>query len=97
VLTRNPDWQEEGAEAASSVEDALKIANAPHVWVIGGGEVYRLFLPHADRVELTEVDIKVDGDATFPNLGNDWEETEREHRKGEGSTPSFDFVTLRRR
>jgi dihydrofolate reductase len=96
VLTRNPDWQEEGAELASSVEEALKIANAPHVWVIGGGDVYRLFLPHADRIELTEVDAEPEGDATFPELGSDWTETAREQWKGEGTAPGFDFVTLRR-
>src|SRR5690606_7140546 len=51
VLTRDPDWQEEGAEPVATIEDALRRANAPHVMVIGGAEIYRLFLPIADRIE----------------------------------------------
>src|SRR3546814_6776799 len=51
VLTRDPDWQDEGAEPVATIEEALKLANAPHVMVIGGAEIHRLFLPIADRSE----------------------------------------------
>ena len=47
VLTRNTDWAEEGAEVVHSVEEAIAAANAPHVAVIGGAEIFTLFLPKA--------------------------------------------------
>ncbi len=68
VLTRDPDWGEEGAEVAHSVEDALHLANAPHVAVIGGAEIYRLFLPLAHRIEWTEVHAAPEGDTRFPEF-----------------------------
>src|SRR3546814_13737315 len=65
VVTRDPEWQDEGAEPVGTIEEALKLANAPHVMVIGGAEVYRLFLPLADRIELTEVALEPKGDASI--------------------------------
>jgi dihydrofolate reductase len=97
VLTNQTDWQEEGAEVVHSVDEALRVANAPHVWVIGGGEIYTLFLPRADRIELTEVSVSPEGDARFPELGPDWVEGERITHGDEGGTPAFDFVTYKRR
>ena len=97
VLTRNEDWAEEGAEVVHSVEDAMRMANAPHVSIIGGAEIYRLFLPHADRIELTEVHTKVDGDTRLDPFGPDWAEVARTSHAAEGERPAFDFVTLKRR
>ncbi|BBB13257.1 dihydrofolate reductase [Sphingopyxis sp. FD7] len=99
VLTRDPDWQDEGAEPVASVEEALKLANAPHVMVIGGAEIYRLFLPLADRIELTEVAIEPQGDAMidYPDPAV-WREVAREdHPADEGGRPAYSFVTLTRR
>jgi dihydrofolate reductase len=99
VLTRDPDWQEEGAEAVASVEEALKRANAPHVMVIGGAEIYRLFLPMADRIELTEVAFEPAGDAVidYPDPAL-WREIARaDHPAGEAGRPAYSFVTLTRR
>jgi dihydrofolate reductase len=62
VLTRDIKWEEEGAEAVHSVEEALKLANGPHVCVIGGTEIFKIFLPLADRIELTEIKAKPEGD-----------------------------------
>ena len=55
VLTRDTGWDEDGAEVVHSAEEALQLANAPHVAIVGGAEIFRLFLPLADRIELTEV------------------------------------------
>jgi dihydrofolate reductase len=96
VLTRDPAWDEDGAEVVSGVEEALKVANAPHVWVIGGAEIYRLFLPLADRVELTEVHISPQGDALVEPFGAEWREVERESHTADGLCPAHDFVTLKR-
>lgn len=97
VLTRNEDWAEEGAEVVHSVEDAMRAANAPHVSIIGGAEIYRLFLPHADRIELTEVHLHATGDTRLDPLGPDWVEVARTSHMAEGERPAFDFVTLKRR
>lgn len=98
VLTRSPDWSEEGAETASSVKAALSLANAPHVSVIGGAEIYALFLEHSDRIEMTEIHADYAGDTFFPTLEPGvWQETRRISHLAEAGRPAYDFVTLQRR
>jgi dihydrofolate reductase len=98
VLTRNTAWDEEGAEIARSVEDALTLANAPHVAVIGGAEIFALFLGRADKIELTEVALSPDGDTVLPAFDPEiWLETAREVHAADGDRPAYDFVTLVRR
>lgn len=98
VLTRDRDWQEEGAEPVATVEEALKLANAPHVMVIGGAEIYQLFLPLADRIELTEVALSPAGDAAIaaPDPA-EWREIAREDHPAADGRPAFAFVTLARK
>ncbi|HVR89946.1 MAG TPA: dihydrofolate reductase [Novosphingobium sp.] len=97
VLTRDTEWAEDGAEVAHSVEEALRLANAPHVAVIGGAEIFRLFLPLADRIELTEVHAAPAGDTTMPEIDRAaWTEAARSSHDGDGAGPAYDFVTLRR-
>jgi dihydrofolate reductase len=99
VLTRDSDWAEDGAEVAHSVADALRLANAPHVMVIGGAEIYRLFLPLADRIELTEIALSPAGDARIhaPDPAQ-WLEVAREHHPiDDKGRPAHNFVTLVRR
>lgn len=97
VLTRDGGWSAEGAEPATSVEQALALANAPHVCVIGGAEIWAQFLPLADRIELTEVHAEPDGD-TFVDAPDpaDWEEVARIAHPAVDGRPAFDFVTLKR-
>ncbi len=98
VLTRDPEWAEEGAEVAHSVEEALKLSNGPHVCIIGGAEIYRLFLPRADRIELTEVKASPEGDTLLEAFDmKQWKETARDKHKAEADMPAFDFVTLMRK
>jgi dihydrofolate reductase len=98
VVTRNPGWAADGAERASSVEDALRLLEGePEVFAIGGSEVYRAALPLADGLALTEIDEEIEGDAFFP----DWdraafEEVSRDARVSEDGMP-FAFVTYARR
>ncbi|WP_052134308.1 dihydrofolate reductase [Sphingomonas sp. 37zxx] len=99
VLTRDTGWAAPGAEVAHSVEDALALAgDAPEVAVIGGAEIYALLLPHATRIEVTEVHLTPQGDAVVaPFAAADWHETAREAHGADGERPAFDFVTLTRR
>jgi dihydrofolate reductase len=70
VLTRTPGWSAEGAETAASVADVL--SRYDDVWVIGGAAVYAAFLPHADEIVRTEIDLTVPGDTWAPELGDGW-------------------------
>lgn len=99
VLTRDAGWQEEGAEPAGSVDDALRLANAPHVMVIGGAEIHAMFLPLADRIELTEIALEPQGDADIPYPDPaDWHETAREdHPADDAGRPAYSFVTFARK
>ena len=98
VLTRDAGWHDEGAEAAHSIEEALRLANAPQVMVIGGAEIYRLFLPLATRIELTEVALEPQGDATiaYPDPA-DWREVAREDHPASDGRPAYSFVTFTRK
>ena len=98
VITRDRSWQAEGAEVAHDVEEALRVAAAEPVSVIGGAEIFRLFVPLADRIELTEVLADVDGDTLLPDPreSGSWRETFREEHEAEDGRPPFRFVTLER-
>ena len=98
VLTRDSDWRAEGAETARDPANALAIANCPELSVIGGAEIFRLFLPLADRIELTEVHARPDGDTFLPAFdAAEWQETGREAHPAQHGQPAFSFVTLDRR
>lgn len=99
VLTRSRSWAPEGAEIAHSREDALQIAGKDSdIAIIGGAEIYRLFLDDADRIELTEVHLEPDGDARIAAFDSIvWEQSMREHHAAEGEQPAFCFVSLERR
>jgi dihydrofolate reductase len=58
--------------------------------------VFALFLDRADRIELTEVHIDAEGDATVPAFGEGWRETAREEHASEAGRPAYSFVTLER-
>lgn len=94
VLTRDIAWEEEGAEPVYSVEEALRVANAPHLSVIGGAEIIALFLPIADRIALTEVHLDAKGDVKMAPLGEAWRQVDREDHPAEGTLPAYSFVTL---
>ena len=98
VLTRDPDWRTEGAEIARDVVEALRLAQPERVSVIGGAEIFALFLPLASRIELTEVLEDVSGDTVLddPRASGEWREVSNEENPAEGGQPPFRFVTLER-
>ena len=85
VVTRDPGFTADGVLVATSLEGAIALARAcatarsSHELIIaGGGELYRLALPIADRIYLTRIHATPDGDATFPALDpNQWQEVTR--------------------
>ncbi|MBE2243165.1 MAG: dihydrofolate reductase [Burkholderiaceae bacterium] len=99
VVTRNPRWQPDGAEAAASLQAALaSVGHEPAAFVIGGGELYREALPRADELVLTEIDRDIDGDTFFPAWDrSQFEMLNREtHHAAPPNDFDFAFATYRR-
>ena len=98
VLTRDRDWCAEGAEVAHEAEEALALAGAERVAVIGGAEIFRLLETAATIVELTEVHAEIEGDTRMPGFDPGiWRETSRDDHAAEDGGPAFSFVRLERR
>ncbi|MFM9828643.1 MAG: dihydrofolate reductase [Sphingomonas sp.] len=94
VLTRCPDWRAVGAEPVRDVDSALALTGAEAA-IIGGTAVFAAFLPHAGRIELTEVHVSPPGDAVVPPfLG--WREMARADHPAIGAIPAYSYVTLER-
>jgi dihydrofolate reductase len=94
VVTRQRDWNAEGAEVAHSLDEAISHASGA-VMVIGGAEIYQRALPLATRIELTEVHNDVEGDARFVLDRRGWHESLREdHVTPDGLR--YSYVTLER-
>jgi dihydrofolate reductase len=92
VVTRQKDWQAEGAVAASSLGQATA-GTSGTVMVIGGEEIYQRALPLASRIELTEIHQDFEGDARFDLDRTGWHETLREdHVTPDGLR--YSYVTL---
>ena len=78
VVTRQADWQAEGAVVAHSIEEAIQhCPSDAKVWVIGGAEVYAQAMPLATRAVVTEIDADFEGDAFAPQFDSAWQETQR--------------------
>jgi dihydrofolate reductase len=98
VLTKDRGWSAPGAEVANTADEALHLAGGTPVSVIGGAEIFALFLPVTDRIELTEVLADVEGDAFMPDPRQEgsWRETIVAEHAAEEGRPPFRFVTLER-
>ena len=96
VVTRQRDWQADGALRAASLPEALRVCgDAPDIWVIGGADIYRQAEPLAVRAEVTEIAQEFEGDAYAPVLGPAWQETARAPQLT-ASGLSFAFVTYQK-
>jgi dihydrofolate reductase len=99
VVTRQKDFAAEGAVVVSTVNAAVEAAgNVPEICVIGGGEIYRMFLPLADRIYLTVVEADAEGDTHAPALdAREWREISRlPPQRGEKDSASFSTRVLER-
>lgn len=93
VLSRSGDWYAWGAERAGSLTEALAMAG-PDACVIGGARVIDEALPYADRVELTHIHRRYEGDVALPDFPPaHWREVERVEHAPDGDRPAFAFVT----
>ena len=106
VVTRDRDIREAGVVVTHTIADALAIATgdalrrfATEIAVIGGAEIYAQSMDRADRLEITEVHARPDGDTHFaPIDAADWEEVARvRNPAGPDDSAEFSYVTFRRR
>ena len=96
VLTRDPEWRQDGVDTVHSLEDSIAAAGETAISVIGGAAIFDMFEPIADRIELTEVLAEVEGDVTMPDLRSSerWVEIASEDHEPSGETPGFRYTTL---
>lgn len=96
VLTKKKNYHPQGAVVVHSVEKAMELVKQdPQPFVIGGGEIYRLFLDRCDRIELTRVHQEFDADVFFPDIPLvHWKETFREKIPASKEQPlAYSFIT----
>jgi dihydrofolate reductase len=99
VITRNPAFHPHGVTVVPSLAEALALgATEREVFVVGGGEIFREALPRADRLYLTVVHARVEGDTFFPEFDKDgWAlESDERHEADEKHAFAFSFRTYRR-
>jgi dihydrofolate reductase len=106
VVTRDPDFRAAGVVVTHSFTGAKAIATgdalrrfATEIAVIGGAEIYAQWIDSADRLEITEVHARPDGDTRFPAIDPAaWEEVARvRNPAGSHDSADFSYVTYRRR
>jgi dihydrofolate reductase len=105
VITRDRDFRAAGVVVTSTLADAMAIATgdalrrfATEIAVIGGAEIYAQCFACADRLEITEVHARPDGDTRFATIdAADWEEVARvRNPAGPNDSADFSYVTFRR-
>jgi dihydrofolate reductase len=116
VLTRQTDWSHDGVHVRPTLDALIQGATADAVargqsaiFVIGGGELFRLTLPMADRLEITHVELDVAGSVDYPQIPAEWVAVNAEistDNRGEKGTKNpqmdpttgvkFSFVTYRK-
>lgn len=100
VLTRQAGFAADGCDVVASPAEALAAAaEAEEIMIIGGGQIYELFLPKASRLYVTRVQASIDGDAFFPGIDEaTWRLVDRvPHAADHANEYAFEFRTYERR
>jgi len=105
VITRDAAYRAAGAVVTTSAVDAEAVArgdalrrSVTEIAVIGGAEIYRQWLDRADRLEITEVHARPEGDTHFDIDKAQWDEVARvRHPAGPDDSADYSYVTYRRR
>ncbi|MEO0061711.1 MAG: hypothetical protein RLZZ08_271 [Pseudomonadota bacterium] len=97
VLTRQQGWSAKGAEVAHDMDQALALAGSGDIAIIGGADIFDLFMPLTTRLEITEVYENTAGDVVMGTPdAHDWRVTAREKHHAEAGDPAYAFITLER-
>lgn len=100
VITDIPNETIPGCEMAYSIKEALdKCPENDEVFIIGGGSVYRQFMPFANKLYLTFVNKDYEADTFFPEIDfNEWNEISREEHDADGpEVPGYSYLVLIRK
>ena len=104
VITRDHNWSFEGTKVAYSIEDALTQAVADvqasekptSIFIIGGGEIFKQTMHITDRLELTHVELDVQGDAYYPEIPAEFKKVAAEQHIDDKTGIAFEFATYRK-
>ena len=101
ILSNDPNYKQEGCIVVRSPEEVIEVAKKAgesELFICGGGMVYKTFLPLTDKIYLTKVNAKIEGDVFFPELPeNEWKVVSREpHEKDERNQYDYEFQVLER-
>ncbi|MBK5192673.1 MAG: dihydrofolate reductase [Flavobacteriaceae bacterium] len=100
VITRQDNLRKEGILVVNSLERAIELsADDPQPFVIGGGEIYKMAMKLADKIELTRVHGTFEADTFFPEIDeNQWKLISEEfHEKDEKHDYAFTYLTYERK
>lgn len=101
VVTRQNNYKAPGCHIVHQLEEGVKLAEASgeqELFIIGGAEIYKLGMPLADRLYLTEIQAMIDGDTVFPSYDKElWKEISRQHHAADDRHQfAFDFVIYKK-
>lgn len=99
IITRDQNYKADNCVVVHSIDEAIQAAgDVEEVMIIGGASFYEQMLPRADRLYITLVHCKVDGDAWFPEWDeNEWQQAERiDHEADEKNPHAHSFLILER-
>jgi len=99
IITRDKDYQADDCIVVYSIDEAIQAAgDVEEIMIIGGASFYEQMLPKADRLYITLVHTKVDGDAWFPAWNeNEWQQLERiDHDADDKNPHSHSFIVMER-
>ena len=104
IIPRDTSWSFEGTTVAYTIEDALtqavadvKASEKPEsIFIIGGGEIFKQTISIADRLELTHVELDVQGDAHYPAVPAEFKKVASEQHLDDKTGIAFEFATYRK-
>ncbi len=104
VITRDQNWSYDGIKVAHTIEDALEQAIADvetsekptSIFIIGGGEIFKQTIAIADRLELTHIELDVQGDAHYPEIPAEFKKVASEAHIDDKTAIAFEFATYRK-
>ncbi|WPY98134.1 dihydrofolate reductase [Christiangramia sp. OXR-203] len=100
IITRKEDYSPENTIVVHSMEEALKVSKLDdQAFIIGGGEIYKMGMEYADRIELTRVHGEFEADTHFPEIDkSEWGIVKDQfHDKDEKHDYSFTYLTYERK
>lgn len=104
VITRDTNWSFDNTKVAHSIDEALKHAindvqasEKPNsIFIIGGGEIFTQTIDIADRLELTHVDLDVQGNAFYPTIPSEFKRITSTLNVDEKTGTQFEFATYKK-